>query len=178
MKRVMLLRHAKAGSAGGTGDDHARPLTQRGHDDSGRMGVFMRKAGYKPSAVLCSTAARTVQTWTAVQAELGSDVPALFVDALYLAPASRIFSTIRTIAPQDAGTVLVIGHNPGLQDSARDLTGTPQDAAVRERAAYLAEKFPTCALAVFDCAIASWKDLVPKTGILLQMIRAKDLRNP
>jgi phosphohistidine phosphatase len=178
MKRVMLLRHAKAGFAGGTGDDHARPLIQRGHEDSGRMGAFIQKAGYTPDIVLCSPALRTAQTWAAVQAELGSKVPALFVDALYLAPASRIFSTIRTIAPQDARAVLVIGHNPGLGDSARDLAGTPQDAAARERAAYLAEKFPTCALAVFDCAIANWKDLTPKTGILLQVIRAKDLRNP
>lgn len=176
MKRLMLLRHAKAEPGGGQGDDHPRILTQRGREDAARMGAFMQKAQYKPDTVLCSSAARTIQTWAALQPALGDAVSALFVDELYLAPASRIFSTIRTIAPEETNTLLVIGHNPGLEDSALDLARNSEDAAARERTNYLAEKFPTCALAVFDCAIMSWKDFVPKAGTLLQVIRARDLR--
>ena len=174
MKRLLLLRHAKAVPGNAKTGDHGRPLAERGRVDAQRMGAEMQHRGFVPQTVLCSTARRTVETWDGVSPELGSKPQIEFLGELYLAPAEAIIQLLRSRHPR-AETVLVIGHNPGMEDCAAVLLGEPgqeDDAALRER---LGEKFPTCALAVLDFEIDNWSELRGGTGLLQDFVRPKDL---
>jgi phosphohistidine phosphatase len=171
MLRLLLLRHAKA-VQDAKGGDHARALTERGRRNAATMGAFLHRSGERPDRVLCSTAKRTVETWELVAAELGVPHGAEFLDALYLAPAKKIQGLIR---PAGGASLLVIGHNPGLEDCAAELARKPCDKDEAARRESLREKFPTCALAVLEFEIARWEDLTAGTGALKTMVRPKDL---
>lgn len=173
MKRLLLLRHAKAGPQN-IERDHARPLASRGRRDAPAMGKAMRKAGFLPDHVLCSGAVRTRETWALVAKELKAKPEVAFTEALYLAPWKTTLKTAQAL-PDDAETAMVVGHNPGLEDCATTLLGSQADAKERARRAAMAEKFPTGALAVIDCDIASWKDLAPGCGALAAFVKPRDL---
>ena len=70
MKRLLLLRHAKAVPGTTKTGDHGRPLNERGRLDAPRMGIAMQHKRYLPDRVLCSTALRTLETWEHVAPEL------------------------------------------------------------------------------------------------------------
>jgi len=173
MKRLLLLRHAKAGPQNIEGD-HGRALAPRGRRNAPLVGKAMRKAGFIPDAVLCSDAARTRQTWELVAPELKAEPDVRFSDALYLAPWKVILGQARGF-PASADAAMLIGHNPGFEDFAAALLGA--EAKGRERAlrAEMAAKFPTAALAVIDCDIAAWKDLAPGCGRLVAFITPRNL---
>src|SRR5277367_7059969 len=112
MKRLLLLRHAKAIAGTTKSGDHGRPLNERGKLDAPRMGIAMQHKRYLPDRVLCSTAKRTLETWEHVAPELDNAPETEIVEALYLAPWRVIAGTVRGIGAS-ANTVLVLGHNPG-----------------------------------------------------------------
>ncbi|MBS0282439.1 MAG: histidine phosphatase family protein, partial [Proteobacteria bacterium] len=95
-------------------------------------------------------------------------------DALYLAEAGKILAMIQGL-PARTGTVMVIGHNPGLEELAAFLAREPARRKERERRDVLEEKFPTCALAVLDFDIERWRDIQPGEGELVDFVRPKDL---
>ena len=138
------------------------------------MGKFMRKQGLVPDRVLCSGAARTRQTWELVAPQLKAEPDVEFSDALYLTPWNAIVNLMRETS-DSAKTLLVIGHNPGLEDCATALLRPQADADERARRATVAEKFPTAALAVLDCDVANWNELEPGTAGLTDFIRPRDL---
>ena len=166
-RRLLLLRHAKA-VRDGAGDDHARALTERGRSNAAAMGAFLHRSGYAPRLVLCSTARRTVETWELVAAELGGAAQAEFLDQLYLAPAKKIQDIVRKAA---GANVLVIGHNPGIEECAADLARKPASRDEAARLQHLKEKFPTCALAILEFDAARWAS----AGTLAAFVRPKDL---
>jgi phosphohistidine phosphatase len=172
MKRLLLLRHAKA--VQGTGDDRARALTARGRSNAAALGAFLHRSGERPQAVLCSTAKRTVETWELVAAELGAPAQAEFLDQLYLASAKKIQSILRN-AGDAAQTILAIGHNPGMEDCAAELARKPASKDEAWRLASLTEKFPTCGLAVLEFDVARWADVAAGTGVFVAFVRPKDL---
>ena len=172
MKRLYILRHAKAEPGG---DDHARALTVRGVADAEAMARYLRKSGPRLSRVLVSTSARTVQTADLVLRELGKAAPKPDCQgALYLAPAAKILAMLKAL-PAKADEVMVIGHNPGLEELAAMLAREPVRRKERERRDVLEEKFPTAALAVLDFDVAQWKDIKPESGKLADFIRPRDL---
>lgn len=174
MKRLLLLRHAKAVTGSSKAGDHGRALNERGLADAPRMGVAMHHKGYLPQIVLCSTATRTVETWEHVAPELGVKPQVEFVDALYLASAKTIANLARAIsAPAD--TALIIGHNPGLEDLAKLLVRSPQSDAELKRFEKMSEKFPTAALAVIDFDAGSWSEIAAGAGELSDFLKPKDL---
>jgi len=173
MKRLLLLRHAKAEQTN-KGGDHERELTARGRKDAPRMGHVMDVKGYVPDTVLCSTSARTRETFELARDELGGKPEVEFLNALYLASAQHILGLLRGVA-DSARTTLAIGHNPGLEECAALLARRPRDAAEIARLDSLRQKFPTCALAVLDFRIAHWSELAPGAGALTDFIRPKDL---
>lgn len=174
MKRLLLLRHAKAVTGGTKSGDHARPLNERGRADAPRMGIAMHHKRYRPERVLCSTAKRTVETWRGLSAELDGEPELALLDDLYLAPWKTILACLRKQGGA-AATVLVIGHNPGLEDCVQALARKPQSDAERARLAAAAEKFPTATLAVFDFEIASWSEIAPGTGAFVDFLRPRAL---
>jgi phosphohistidine phosphatase len=174
MKRLLLLRHAKAVPGGAKNGDHGRGLNDRGRSDAPRVGAEMQHRGYRPDVVLCSTAKRTVETWQRVVPELDGKPEVDFIDALYLAPSKVIANLVRAVA-EPAGIVLVIGHNPGLEDCARSLARTPHGDEERRRLETMAEKFPTCALAVLDFEVATWDEMEAGAGQLVDFLRPRVL---
>jgi phosphohistidine phosphatase len=148
-RTLLILRHAKAvrESAGG---DEKRPLNDRGRANASAAGRWLLAEGLIPDRVLCSTARRTRQTWQQVAAELGeaaarSEVS--FDRRVYDADATSLLELIRD-HPDSVGSLLVVGHNPAVQELAAGLTGKPDLA------------FPTCALAVTGIR-GSWRDAGP-----------------
>jgi phosphohistidine phosphatase len=172
MKRLYLLRHAKAVPADPALDDHARELTVKGMHDAAAMARYLRKNGFVPDLILSSTSARTRQTAELVLREI--EAKADYREALYLAEAGKILKAVQA-APQNAGGVMVVGHNPGLEDLAGLLAREPVRRKERARRDVLEEKFPTAALAVLDFECEKWRDIEPGEGKLVDFIRPRDL---
>jgi phosphohistidine phosphatase len=171
LKRLFLLRHAKA-KAGS--EDAVRPLAGRGREDAARLGRYLRKGGHVPDLVLCSPARRTRETIAILVAELDREPQTRFVSALYLADAGTILCHIRQ-APDAALSLMIVGHNPGLEQCALLLARPEEDRKTSQHLAAMAEKFPTCALAVFDFAVARWSDVTPADGEATLFLRPPDL---
>ena len=174
MKRLYILRHAKAAAAEPGQDDHARALTVRGIADAEALARYLRKNEAKLDRVLISTSARTIQTADLVLRELEGPPRADYRDGLYLASAVKILTMLKML-PGKLADVMVVGHNPGLEELAVLLAREPVRRRERERRGELDEKFPTTALAVLDFDIDHWRDLKPESGKLVDFVRPKDL---
>ncbi|MDE3115231.1 MAG: histidine phosphatase family protein [Pseudomonadota bacterium] len=173
MKRLLLLRHAKAVPTSTQGD-HGRGLNPRGQHDAVAMGREMAARGLVPELVLISSARRTTETWRLAAPELKA-VPAVQAsDALYLAPPRAILALLREQGGS-AGTVMVVGHNPGLEEFTAELLGPAFRRGEEKLRDALEEKFPTAALAVLDCDIAGWQDLKRGTATLAEFLKPRDL---
>ena len=174
MKRLLLLRHAKSERA--TSEDLKRGLETRGEKDSARMGRYLREDAYLPDLVLCSASTRTRETLKLVLSELGKAPPVQYLAELYLAEPDVILSLVHH-APEKCSTLMVVGHNPGLERCAMALAAPPEEKRRRKRYDAMAEKFPTGALAVLDFAVDRWSDVVSRGGELDAFVRPKDLED-
>jgi len=172
MKRLYLLRHAKAVPSDPQADDHARELTVRGMHDASAIARYIHKSGFEPRLLLASTSARTRQTAELVLREI--EATADYREGLYLAEAGKILGLIQA-APQSISDLMVIGHNPGLEELATMLAREPVRRKERARRDVLEEKFPTAALAVLDFDIAKWREINLGEGKLADFVRPKDL---
>lgn len=172
MKRLYLLRHAKAVPPDPRLEDHDRELTVRGMHDAGAMARYMRKNGFMPDLVLSSTAARTRQTAELVLREM--EARADYRAALYLAEPGKILALVQAASNSVAG-VMVVGHNPGMEELATLLAREPVRRKERARRDVLEEKYPTAALAVLEFDVEKWRDLRPGEGELVDFVRPKDL---
>ena len=123
MKHIYLLRHGKAESSRGSGD-HERILAPRGLKDSLEVGSWMAAQEITPDQVLVSSAVRTQQTYERWKIGAQWTGSAEITEELYLASCDEICARIAAL--DDAlGSVLVIGHNPGLEMTVRHLSDTP-----------------------------------------------------
>jgi phosphohistidine phosphatase len=159
--RLMLLRHAKSERAELGQRDHDRTLNKRGRDDAPKIGAYMARHDFLPDLAFVSTARRTRETWDRVAPELGAEPKVTYDDRLYESVPDSILSVIKE-TPAAAQTVLVVGHNPGLHDTARLLIASG-DVELRER---LNEALPTSGLVVIDFAGKDWRKLHPRSGRL------------
>ncbi len=113
-RRLIVMRHAKSDWSSGV-DDHERPLAGRGRREAGLAGDWLREQVADIGLVVCSSATRARQTWKRVAKRLDA-VPELRVDdRLYGASDRQLRDVLREL-PDATRTVLVIGHNPGLED--------------------------------------------------------------
>ncbi|HZP76376.1 MAG TPA: histidine phosphatase family protein [Pseudolabrys sp.] len=168
MRRLLLLRHAKTERSEPGGRDHERKLDSRGRSDTPKIGAYMARHGYLPQRALVSSAVRTQETW-ALLAKAFRPTPAMVSERrLYDAGAQSILKVIKE-TPDQAATLLVVGHNPGLHELAIILVASG-DIEARER---LREKMPTCALAVIDFALDGWDKLHVQSGRLERFITPK-----
>jgi phosphohistidine phosphatase len=146
MDRLILLRHAKAESDAPSGDDFDRPLAPRGQREARAVGVQLAALGLEPDLAIVSPAARARETWELAEESLAcADVR--FDPALYNAEASAIHRIAETAGAQ-ARTVVVVAHNPGLQELAVRLMR--DGAAPAEFLSRAHRHFPPAAVAVFD----------------------------
>jgi phosphohistidine phosphatase len=135
VKRLIVMRHAKAGELPG-GPDEERALRSRGRRDATAAGEWLRLRGLIPDLVLCSAARRARQTWQHVSAELGAAISVSHDRSLYHADAGELLAIVRQTPPVLA-TLMYVGHNPAAAELAAALTGADQD-------------FPTSAIAVIE----------------------------
>lgn len=145
MDRLILLRHGKAESDSASGDDFDRRLAPRGIRESTEMGAQLADMGFKPDVVLVSPAARARGTWDAASAAFPG-VEVRFDDQLYHAE-SGVIRRAAQAAGQACATVMVVGHNPGLQELTIQLLiegSAPSSLLSRAQ-----RNFPTAAAAVF-----------------------------
>ena len=161
MRRLLLLRHAKAERLQPGGRDQDRVLAARGRADAKTLGAYLARHAFIPDRAVVSTAARTRETWTLLAAAMVKAPPASFEERLYDASPESILQAVKETGP-DTGTLMVIGHNPGLQELAAMLVASG-DIEARER---LGREFPTSALVVITFAAENWNGVHPRGGRL------------
>jgi len=169
VRRLWLLRHAKSSWDEPHLPDRLRPLAPRGVRAVGAVARHLRAAAVAPDLVLCSPARRAVQTWEGVAPGVPPDTAVEVDEAIYHADADELFARLRAV-PSEIGSVLLVGHNPGLQDLAIDLVGSG-DAGLRER---LFTKFPTGAIATLEVP-GDWHDLTWGATSLLGFVVPREL---
>jgi phosphohistidine phosphatase len=157
MKKLLVLRHAKAERDSATGRDFDRPLAERGWQDAAEVGRKMLERGLRPDAVIASPAKRVVETLAAL-AEGYGPLDAAYDQRVYNASPKTLLEVVRA-ADHEAQTLLLVGHNPGLQLLLLDLT--------RGR---VGEHFPTSALAAVDLAVTRWADVDGGCGEAVDLI--------
>jgi phosphohistidine phosphatase len=158
MDRLILLRHGKAENHSTSGRDFDRALTDRGRRDALIVARALDHAGVRPDLVLVSPAARAAQTWEAM-AEVFPRARVEQAPELYEITSDAILSLARGEA-DGAGTVMVVGHNPGLAQLAAWLA---RDAPSGEGRLRIVEGFPTAAAAVIGFSPPVFDLYTPRT---------------
>ena len=145
MKILLILRHAKSSWKDPGLADHDRPLNKRGLRDAPRMGRLLRDEDLVPDRIVSSTAVRARATADLVAGEAGCAGAVKHSRRLYLASAPEIVGVLAE-AGGGARKLLVVGHNPGLEELLAALTGCR-------------EPLPTAALAAVRLELAAWSKL-------------------
>lgn len=169
MRRLMLLRHAKSNWPEGMAD-RDRPLASRGREAAPVMGRYLAEELLLPELVLVSPARRTAETWELVAPMLPDRPPSRVEPRIYEAPSQRLLQVAQEVEPA-VRNLLLIGHNPGLEELAAALTSHGD----RYAAARMSQKYPTCGLAVLDFEIEDWRDLGPRSGRLDRFVTPASL---
>lgn len=170
MKTLILLRHAKSSWDDPSTGDFDRPLNERGRQAAPRVGRFLVESELVPDRVVCSPAQRTRETWAAVQRELDTPQEASFDQTVYLGAPGTLLDIAQS-QPDDADTVMLIGHNPGIAALAEWLA-REGDAEALER---LSLKFPTAGLAILEFGVDHWTEIDREVGSLKAFVRPSDL---
>jgi len=148
MKTLLLLRHAKSSWADAGRPDHDRKLSRRGKRDAPRMGRLLRSEQLVPDLILSSTARRARKTAAKVARACRCRRDVVESDDLYLATPQDHLAVLRQLKG-NSKRVLVVGHNPGLEELLTQLTGVE-------------EHLPTAALAVIELQITRWSGLTKR----------------
>lgn len=166
---LMLLRHAKSSRAENAVADRDRPLAPSGREDAATIGQRMVAAGHVPERIVCSAALRARETLGGALAALLPALPdradIVFSPELYESGADGYIRTIAGLGVS-ASPLLLIGHNPAMHECAKMLVGS----ARQRHDSMLAASFPTANVAVIAFDIASWHELTPGMGALLDWL--------
>ena len=164
MHTLYLLRHAKSSWADPMLRDHDRPLAPRGRRDAKRIAEHLARLGIEPELVLCSSAERARETFELVRPALGATPTVRLEAKLYAASSDELLDSIRAL-PEAVAEVMLIGHNPGLQDLALVLASTGADL----------ERLETGALATLSLANTTWQRLSPADAEIAAYVVPKQL---
>ena len=171
MRRLLLLRHSKTERPEPGQRDRDRKLMERGRSDAPLIGTYMARHRLTPDLVLVSPAKRTLETWELVEGALNKTPQVAHEERIYNARTRTLADLIRET--EDAGSLLMIGHNPGLHDLANELIGSGEVEA-RES---LNEKLPTSGLVAIDFAFGDWSELHDSSGRLDRFVTPRSLDN-
>jgi phosphohistidine phosphatase len=169
MKSLTLLRHAKSGWDDPVSRDFDRPLNPRGRRAARTVGREMKAQDLAFDRVLASPARRVIETIEEVQAAYGAIRPE-FDQRLYLASAATLIEIVRAV-PDEVGRLLLVGHNPGLEELALCLSGREQ-GGLREE---VAVKYPTGTVAEIALPVERWAEVTEGMGRIERFIRPRDL---
>jgi phosphohistidine phosphatase len=164
----MLMRHAKSDWDSDAADDFARPLAERGRKAAERMGAWMRRHVSVPDYVISSPAVRACETVGILCETLGRDATKMvYEDSLYLADAGELLSFVRGF-PDEGKSVMLVGHNPGLEELLVYLCGGNLPTAANGKL------LPTASLAQIAVATA-WRNVRRNSCRLIAITRPKEL---
>jgi len=170
MRRLLLFRHSTAARAAPGESDQGRPLAAEGRADAAAMGAYLASHSFGFDRALVSPSTRTRETWRQLAAALPEVPEPVFDERMYNAAAQTLLTVLKQ-QPEQARTLLLIAHNPGLHELATMLVATG-DVDVREE---LRENFPTSGLAIIDFALDSWTKLHPRSGRLERFVGPKTI---
>ncbi len=162
MKNLFLLRHAKSSWDDAGAADFDRVLNERGRKAAPIVGTYLREQGIKFDLIVCSPAMRTRQTIELVRAASGIDCELLFDERIYAASVNRLLEVVAEI-DEHVKTVLLVGHNPGMQELIEALTGE-------------ARHVPTAALVGIELDVAAWSEA--QQGVSTPRGRLKSFLTP
>lgn len=152
-----MLRHAKSDRSNAALQDHDRPLASRGERDAPQMGTALVALDLIPDGILTSTAVRARDTAHLVAAAMSYQGEIVEDPAIYSGSVDDLLDALREY-DQEAGTVLLVGHNPGLEEVVCLLTGG-------ERAEPMI-RLPTAGLACLALDVEYWSQIMPQCGLL------------
>ena len=158
---LYLLRHAKAVLAEGSIEDFARPLAERGRRETMDLAALLAERSYAPARVLCSSSQRTRETLAPLLAAWPANVSIEIARSLYNAGAGELLALVHG-QDDDARSLMLVGHNPGIEQLARSLAGSGDGHLLRG----LHDHYPPAGLAVLDFDLSSWRDVRPEAGRL------------
>jgi phosphohistidine phosphatase len=173
-RRLILLRHAKSAWPDGV-PDHDRPLASRGRRDAPAAGRWLRKSGCVPDRVMCSTAQRARETWQLAEEKLGARPPTVFTQRVYGATSGELLDLARH-TPAGIRTLMIVGHDPGMQDLALELASAEPGDEGLEAVSRVRIKFPTAAIAVLAFT-GTWPKLAPGQARLANFAIPSDFRS-
>jgi phosphohistidine phosphatase len=169
MHTLYLLRHAKSSWADQALPDRERPLAKRGRRDAERIAKHLLRLEIAPELVLCSSAERTRETLELLRPALAAPSTVSLEAELYAASAAELLERIRAV-PEAVASLMVIGHNPGLQELALSLV------SIGAELGRLEAKFPTAALATLALADRPWRQLSESDAVLAAYVVPRQLR--
>ena len=171
MKLLGLFRHAKSDWNDARLRDFDRPLNERGRKGAALMGVHMRDYGVRWNRIIASPAARVTQTIQIAGDAAGESPPVIWDRRVYLAGSQTLIDLLRELE-DDPASVIMVGHNPGLEDLIFDLVPDDGSSPLRE---IVEVKFPTAAFAVLELDIDHWSDIADGCARLVYLKRPRDL---
>lgn len=171
MKRLTLLRHAKSAWDDPVARDFDRPLNRRGEKAALLMGQFARAQDMRFDATVASPAVRVVQTLDRFFEGFGGPIEPRWDRRIYLASAPTLIDVVRD-TPGDVDHLLLVGHNPGMEELVLALVPDDADNALRDDVEI---KFPTASLAILDLDIDDWADAGENVARLVSFTRPRDL---
>ncbi|MFE4962962.1 SixA phosphatase family protein [Streptomyces sp. NPDC056660] len=163
LRRLVVLRHAKSAWPAGV-PDQLRPLAARGRRDAPAAGRALAASDCLPDLAVCSTAVRARQTWDLASAQWGTPPPVRHDHRVYAAGVPDLLEVVRE-APAEVETLLLVGHNPGLEELVLELAGDGLDDTLEQ----VRRKFPTSAIAVLAWHGTRWAALGPGTALLTEV---------
>lgn len=166
MKTLVLLRHGKSSWENPALRDFDRPLTPRGRSAAELMGEELHRRGLHFDLVLASPARRATETLQLFERAFGEDLNIRFDDDVYAASWRTLLKIVQR-TERKVGSLLIVGHNPGLQNLAVELAGKDE--------AGMGSHFPTGTTALLGLAVKGWKDVQPGTGTLDLFLKPKEV---
>ena len=164
--RLILMRHAKSSWDDALTDDHSRVLNKRGRHSAVAVGKWLARSGFEPDFVLCSSAARTGETWALIANEMVGKPNVRYDGSLYLAAPEHMLSVLQGV--QGTPSVLILGHSPGTALLAEALAAqAPQHAQF--------SRYPTAATTVMEFDATSWKRIGWKQGDVVDFVIPREL---
>lgn len=174
MLTLILLRHAKAEPGSFSVADIERPLADRGRSDAPRLGAWITAHDLVPDYIVCSPARRARETLALAKPAFGNAVETVYEPAIYEATAMRILTLVRR-TPVHVKRLMLVGHNPGFENLAKDLTGTADEEAGQR----LDKKYPTAGLAVLSwpkaSSVETWQKVTGRTAHLAAFVAPRYL---
>lgn len=162
MKKVFLMRHAKSSWKDANVPDHDRPVKKKGEKDVKAMAKMLKHKKHLPDLILCSSAERAKQTAVLFKKASSYEGKIEYNDKLYMAEVPELIAALKE-SPKKAKSVMVIGHNPGLEALLQTLTGK-------------VETLPTSSIAYISLPIEEWSEINSEVeGKLKKLWRPKDL---